>query len=143
MTPDQIFQYSNTLAMLTWLLLIFAPKWKWTSKIVIGISVTLFALIYVLFVFKSIQPSDLQSFSTLEGVMQLFSQKEAVLVGWVHYLAFDLVAGLFIVKNAVKNNINHLLIVPCLLFTFMLGPTGLLIYLLIRLIKTKRYFVDL
>lgn len=142
MSPDQIFQACNSIAMLNWILLIVLPNWKWTSRITVGVTVTLFALIYVFFVFQSISFGELQSFGSLEGVLQLFSKKEAVLVGWVHYLAFDLMVGRFIVNDAAKNQINRFLIIPCLLFTFMLGPTGLLLYLLLRFALRKKYFVD-
>jgi hypothetical protein len=62
--------------------------------------------------------------------------------GWVHYLAFDLMTGLFIKRNALKHGISHWLLIPCLFLTFMFGPIGLLLYFLIRLIITKQYFAD-
>ncbi|HYJ37307.1 MAG TPA: abscisic acid-deficient protein Aba4 family protein, partial [Chitinophagaceae bacterium] len=78
----------------------------------------------------------------LPGVMELFTQPGIVVAGWVHYLAFDLMIGIFIRRNAIKHRINHWLIVPSLLFTFMLGPIGLLLYLIIRTITTKQYFAE-
>jgi hypothetical protein len=74
--------------------------------------------------------------------MELFKNRTLVTAGWVHYLAFDLLTGIFIRKNAQKHGINHWLIVPCLLFTFMLGPIGLLLYLLLRWVITKNYFAN-
>jgi hypothetical protein len=142
MSPDQIFQFSNNLAMIGWIMLLALPRWKWTTKIVLGIMVTILSILYVVFVFQALNPEDMKSFGTLEGIMELFTNKTAVLVGWIHYLAFDLMVGIFIVTNAQKNKITHWLVIPCLLLTFMLGPTGLVIYLIIRLIYTKKYFVD-
>ena len=142
MTPSQIFQLCNTFVLPAWLLLIIAPKWKWTGRIVVGIVVAVLAMIYIYFIVKSIGADDLGSFGSLEGVMALFTQPQAVLAGWIHYLAFDLMVGWFITKDAIKNNINRFLIIPCLLFTFMLGPSGLLLYLLLRLVITKQYFQD-
>ncbi len=47
MTPDKLFQICNTVAPLGWLLLIFAPNWKWTKTIVIsGIFSLLLGLVY-------------------------------------------------------------------------------------------------
>ena len=85
-------------------------------------------------------PEDFEKFGSLNGVMELFTDKTAVTAGWVHYLAFDLLTGIWIKKNAQKYNIHHLILIPCLLLTFMLGPIGLLLYLLVRSIKTKQYF---
>lgn len=140
MTNDQIFKLVSSIAMLAWLLLIIAPKWEGTGKTLMGLVITLFCIIYIYLISQSIKAEDFKSFSSLPGVMQLFTQEGAVLAGWVHYLAFDLMAGLFIVNDSQKNNLSHWLIIPCLLFTFMLGPVGLFLYLLIRLVKTKKYF---
>lgn len=142
MTPDQLFQLANGLALLNWLLLIILPKWKWTGRITVSIVVTILSALYVYLVFGALQFNDLSSFGTLEGVTQLFTEGKAVLAGWLHYLAFDLMTGWFIVTNAIRHEINHWLIIPCLLFTFMLGPTGLLLYLIIRTVAKKQYFLD-
>jgi len=140
MTTEQIFSICNTMVLPGWLLLIFFPAWKFTQHIITGIIITLLAITYAYFVFSNIKPSDLQSFSTLKGVMSLFTNETGVLAGWIHYLAFDLMTGLFIANNAMKHNVNRLLVVPCLLFCFMLGPVGLLLYFIIRAIKTRNYF---
>ena len=74
--------------------------------------------------------------------MSLFTNPALVTAGWVHYLAFDLMTGIWIKRNSLKYGIPHLLVIPCLLLTFMLGPVGLLLYLLIRSLKTKHYFAE-
>ena len=91
---------------------------------------------------RSFNTDAFESFISLDGVMQLFRNESAVLAGWIHYLAFDLMEGVFIVLNSLKNNIPHLLVIPCLLLTFMLGPIGLLLYLFIRILSTRRYFIS-
>jgi len=141
MTPDSIFSICSTIAMVGWLILvIISPFWLDTDKLLIGIVITLFAIVYAWCISQSFSSGDFEKFSTLDGVMSLFTNKMAVTAGWVHYLAFDLLTGIWIKKNAQNYNISHCLIIPCLLFTFMLGPVGLLLYLIIRLIKTKQYF---
>jgi hypothetical protein len=141
MTLDLAFKLSNNLAMIGWILLLALPRWKWTVKLVTGIVVTILAVLYVVFVVQALSPEEMKSFGTLEGIMELFTDKGAVLAGWIHYLAFDLMVGVFIVTNAIRNKISHWLVIPCLLLTFMLGPTGLLIYLVIRMVKTRSYFL--
>ena len=141
MSNPQTFQMCNSLALFAWLLLLIAPKWKWTGRTVLGIIITLFCLIYIYLLSGSLNAEDFRNFNSLAGVMQLFTKEGVVLAGWVHYLAFDLMVGMFILHNSVKNKIRHWLIIPCLLLCFMLGPAGLLLYLVIRLLKTKNYFV--
>ncbi|HJS56249.1 MAG TPA: ABA4-like family protein [Chitinophagaceae bacterium] len=142
MSPDSVFQTCNAIAMAGWLiLLIISPFWSSFDKFLIGVVITLFAIVYAWLIFQVFRPEDLQKFGSLDGVMELFTNKTAVTAGWVHYLAFDLLTGTWIKMNARKYGIHHLILIPCLLLTFMLGPIGLLLYLLIRLIKLKQYFV--
>ena len=142
MAPDTLFSLANGLALLAWIILLIFPFRAFTNKAIIGVVVTLLCAVYAVLVFQTITPGDFQNFSTLAGVTSMFSKPEAVLVGWIHYLAFDLMTGLFIANNAAKHGIKHAVIVPCLLFTFMLGPVGLLLYLLIRWAVMKHYFAD-
>jgi ABC-type antimicrobial peptide transport system permease subunit len=51
-------------------------------------------------------------------------------------------AGLFIASNAAKHGIKHAFIIPCLILTFMLGPVGLLLYLIIRWAITKNWWAE-
>jgi len=142
MTPDSIFQIASTIVLPAWLLLMFAPYWKWTSRIVVGVVVTILSLTYAFFTLPMFSAEMFNSFGTLAGVMELFTEPTSVLVGWIHYLAFDLMVGWFIVIDARREGINRWFLIPCLLFTFMLGPVGLLLYLLLRLVIAKKYFFD-
>jgi hypothetical protein len=143
MSPDSIFQLCSTIALVAWLILLIAsPFLPSVDKFLIGVVIILFAIVYAWLIFQSFTFSDIEKFNTLDGVMQLFTNKTAVAAGWVHYLAFDLMTGIWIKKNAQKHGISHWVLIPCLFFTFMLGPVGLLLYLIIRLFYTKQYFAD-
>ncbi|MEP6712543.1 MAG: ABA4-like family protein [Ferruginibacter sp.] len=143
MTPDSVFQICSTIAIIGWLILIIAsPFWADTNKLIIGVVVTLFAIVYSWLISKGFRAGDFEKFGSLDGVMQLFTNKTTVTAGWIHYLAFDLMTGTWITKNAKQHGINHWIIIPCLLFTFMLGPIGLLLYFLIRCVITRKYFAD-
>lgn len=71
------------------------------------------------------------NFATLDGVAALFSQRGALLAGWVHYLAFDLFIGSWEVEDAGRRGLAHWLVLPCLFLTLMAGPVGLLLYLVL------------
>jgi hypothetical protein len=75
-------------------------------------------------------------FGSLADVATLFSKQELLLAGWVHYLCFDLFIGAWEVRDSQRHGTPHLLVIPCLLMTFMLGPIGLLFYFAIRSVKT-------
>jgi hypothetical protein len=77
-------------------------------------------------------PGSEGGFSSLSGVSTLFDNPWGLLAGWTHYLAFDLFIGGWEVRDAQRRGIPHLLVVPALVLTFFLGPSGLLLYLAIR-----------
>ncbi|WP_428668546.1 ABA4-like family protein [Runella sp.] len=137
---ETAFQIVNTLVLPQWLLMIFAPRWHVTQWLVRSYLIpVLLACFYVYFIFSG-GPLDFNDFGSLAGVKRLFSNggDGAVLAGWIHYLAFDLVAGSFVLKDAEENNIRHGWIVLPLFFCFMLGPIGLLLYWLVRTVKTRK-----
>jgi len=81
-------------------------------------------------------------FSSLAEVARLFENPSLLLAGWVHYLAFDLFIGAWEVRDARRLGIPHLLVVPCLVLTFMLGPVGLLLYLGLRVGLRRRWMMQ-
>ncbi|MFN8347219.1 MAG: ABA4-like family protein [Spirosomataceae bacterium] len=137
---ETAFQIANALVLPQWLLMIFAPQWKVTQWLVRSYLIpVVLAFLYAYFIFSS-GPLDFSDFGSLEGVKNLFAKggDSAVLAGWIHYLAFDLVAGSFVLQNAQANKIAHGWIVLPLFFCFMLGPIGLLLYWIIRTVKTRQ-----
>ena len=142
MTADTIFQICNILALIGWILLVLLPNWWAIDKFIIGVVITMFAIVYSGLVFGAFNAHQFQNFNSLDGVMQLFRNRSILTAGWIHYLAFDLLAGVFIRKNAIQHGISHWLVLIPLIITFLLGPLGLLLYLLIRFIVTREYFAE-
>lgn len=142
MSPEQIFAICNSLALISWIILIFFTFWKNRSEYLIAIVIILFSIVYSWLIFSTISIEGFKKFNTLNGISQLFSDKSLLLAGWIHYLAFDLLTGIYIVNNAKKNSIPYWAIVLPLIFTFLLGPFGFLLYFLLRFFKTKRYIQE-
>ena len=137
MTPDQVFQIANLLVLPQWLLMAVAPRWRVTRWLVRSLSIpVLLAVLYALYLFGG-GPVDFGAFGSLEGIKGLFRNggDGVMLAGWIHYLAFDLVAGSVVLRDAQEREIPHWLIVVPLLFCFMLGPVGLLLYWIIRTVR--------
>jgi len=131
-TPEALFSASNTLALAGWLLLIFAPRWRWTDRLVLsGLLPLLLATTYVVLVAAHFRPGG-GGFGSLAQVSRLFENPHMLLAGWVHYLAFDLFVGAWEVRDARRRAVRHPLLVPCLVLTFLLGPAGLLLYFVVR-----------
>jgi hypothetical protein len=71
-------------------------------------------------------------FGTLGEVMQLFDNGWVTLGGWVHYLAFDLFVGAWIVEEGQREGLAWWRVVPALPLTFLFGPAGLLLFVILR-----------
>jgi uncharacterized membrane protein len=143
MDAATLFKIVNSIALLAWIPMLVAPKWKWTKwwvtqKPVIGLLALAYLSLFIYLIVNMPADGPAMDFSSLAGVKALFQSDQAVLVGWIHYLAFDLMAGCYIFEQAQKRKIPHLLVVPALIFTFMLGPVGWLIYLLIKQFYPQR-----
>ncbi|MGL1539768.1 abscisic acid-deficient protein Aba4 family protein, partial [Vibrio parahaemolyticus] len=50
--------------------------------------------------------------STLANVKALFQNDSAVAAGWLHYLAFDLFVGAYVVRRSIARGISRLLYTP-------------------------------
>lgn len=131
MTAEQLFSILNPIALTAWLLLVFLPRFRWTRTIVPVVIPCVLAAIYVVLVATTLPKSE-GGFSSLSAVRALFDNPWMLLAGWAHYLAFDLFIGGWEARDAHRRGIPHLLIVPALILTFLLGPAGLLLYLAIR-----------
>lgn len=145
MTPETAFQYANLLVLPQWIMMIVAPRWRVTQMLIqwLPIPMTL-GVMYIYWLFNvpasaSGKGVDFGAFSTLAGVQSLFTgAKEAVLAGWIHYLAFDLVAGSYVLRDGQARAIHHGWLISCLVMCFVLGPIGLLQYGVVRLFLGNR-----
>ncbi len=139
MTPTTVFSIANLLVLPMWILMIFLPKWKVTQFLMdYKLIPLLLSLIYAVYIIQSLMTGGMMDFGTLESVMALFKEETAVLAGWVHYLAFDLLVGMWIVGQNRKVGVHRALLALCLLGTFMFGPLGFLLFMLLKALKTNR-----
>jgi hypothetical protein len=135
LTSDFLFALANPVALLGWALLVLAPRWRVTRWLVLsGAWPLLLAVAYALLIgshYLGPHATD-GGFNSLAEVAALFRNPWALLAGWVHYLCFDLSVGIWESLDARRRGVPHLLLVPCLLLTFLFGPVGLLLYAVVR-----------
>ena len=131
---DTIFSACSALAMLGWAGLILLPGQRLVVEVLARVAIPLVIATIYLFLMASnyaAAPAD-AGYGTLDAVASLFTVRGLLLAGWIHYLAFDLFVGSWEVSDARANGIHHLLVVPCLLATFMFGPIGLALYFVVK-----------
>src|ERR1044071_9800820 len=141
MSPETIFSACGTLVLPGWLLLIFLPRWKWSARLIAAVIIpALIGVVYVYLIVTHFGQSE-GGFGSLADVGRLFQNPHALLAGWIHYLAFDLFVGAWEVRDAQRVGVHHLLVVPCLILTFLFGPVGLLLYFALRAALKRRLTV--
>jgi hypothetical protein len=128
---DQLFSICNLAVLPGWILLVVAPRWRWTQRIAAAVLPLALAALYLTLVILYFRKSG-GGFGSLAQVSKLFENPYLLLAGWIHYLAFDLFTGSWQVRDSERLRIAHAYVVPCLLLTFLFGPVGLLTWFLIR-----------
>ena len=132
-----IFRGVNLAALIAWALLILAPRWPALLSallyLVVGGLCALYSVLLIS-VLTGVLPAGNggADFTTIEGIRSIFSSDVGVVIGWTHYLAFDLFVGLWIARDADAKFFARWLQAPVLLATFMAGPLGLVIWLVVR-----------
>jgi hypothetical protein len=131
---DTIFSLSSLTAIPFWLLMILAPRWTWTRKIIASPFVILPAtILYIVLVF----PSIASSFPTLanpklETIQTLLGSSMGATITWVHFLAFDLFVGRWAYLDSLERQIHPLVMAPILFSILMFGPLGFALYMGVR-----------
>ncbi len=136
---ELVFSLAGVLAMGGWLVLLLSPLMPiWSDRIAgLFIPVLLSGGYLILLVFYP--SNDAGGFGSFAEVTALFSNQNALLAGWVHFLAFDLLIGAWVCRIARRERIRFWIVVPCLPLTFMFGPAGYLLFSAVRFIaKTEK-----
>ena len=144
--PTTAFSIGGNLAMLGWFGLLVSLFWaparpsiQVATRLVIP---ALLALAYGLLIYAGFGEAEGGGFGSIGEVRALFASDSALAAGWLHYLAFDLFVGSWIVADGLRRRIPALLILPCLPLTFLLGPLGLLLFLALRLAFQRRQLAE-
>ena len=138
---DEQLWSANYVVLPAWLLLVLFPRQRFTHQVATataGLMALLYVLIFLGFTRDGRPNISMSDMGTLEGVHKLLSDKRNVLVAWVHYLSFDILVGKWIVDNNKSYGLSQFLIAPCLVLCLLLGPSGLLLYLLLRTVLSSK-----
>jgi hypothetical protein len=138
MSMPALFSSCNLFAMAGWALLVLAPRWRWTERLVLSGAWSLALSAVYLALVAAYMPGAAGGFGSLAEVKALFAHDGLLLAGWVHYLAFDLLVGALVVRRAREEGLPHLAVVPILVFTFLLGPVGLLLFAAALSVRARR-----
>lgn len=139
---DLLFAGTNAVALAGWLALAALPRREPVFNAVLWAGTALLSAVYtVLFVGlmsgtfdpgrNPAGPAYAFEYS-VEGLRNAFAARGVIVLGWTHYLAFDLFVGLWVARDADSRKVGRLAQSPFLFATLMVGPIGLLAWLLSR-----------
>lgn len=140
---DALFTLTNVVAFGAWAALAFLPRRPAVLSLILFAGVAMLCLAYAgMFVaifgglvdagrLPGAPPPDLSNY-TVEGIRALFMSDGGIVLGWTHYLAFDLFVGLWIARDGDSKGFSRWVQLPFLFLTLMAGPIGLLSWLFFR-----------
>lgn len=132
-----LFELSFALAAPVWLLMIFAPGWRGTERLAASpLTVLPILAVYVALalpvlpeLWAAVSSPDIDAFRRLTA---LANGAGAV---WAQIIAWDLLLGQWMYREARRRGISPWLMGPLLVLTILLSPFGLLLFLILRTAK--------
>lgn len=127
-----LFWFSSIWIIPLWSLMWFLPKHDITSRVMNDIRICILPLLipYAILVI----PNILDIFITLGSemptpglVIEFFQDDDVILIGWLHFLAFDILAGRYIWKRMIHLDRPIYLSTPILILSMMVAPLGFLL----------------
>lgn len=119
---------------------LFALPWLGRRRAVLTArwAIVPLCLLYLLFLLTHLKAIPTDAGYTLAAVGRFFDKPVLLLVGWIHYLVLDLLAGTWQAEHSERAAIPHALLLPCLFATMMIGPLGVLLYLGVAAFRRKK-----
>lgn len=149
MSWNGLFGFTNIVTVIAWAMVLLGPRGPKTMALVLYLGVGLLCLCYAAIIvglhlhwldanrLPGTPPANFLDYN-IAGLRNLFMSDGGVVLGWTHYLAFDLFVGQWVAKDADHKGFSRVVQVPILLLVFLVGPAGFLLWLLIRERRARR-----
>ncbi len=133
---DILFWISSLYILPFWLMMWFAPNHERTEALMRSEWVYLapLAVVYAIAVLPNIVDIFIllgSEMPTPNIVVGMFEEREVILVGWLHFLAFDLFVGRWTWQRLVATGKPLYVSTPVLILSMMVAPLGALIGMLV------------
>ena len=142
-TIDILYNWVNIGVLPFWLILIFFPR-SYLSRYFVTSVFPIFILggTYIFVLYKSYLNSfdfvgNFNLYIGIDEISDLFTDKNFLIMFWIHFISINLFVGGWIVKDSQKFMINKFLLSVPLIITYLIGPLGLFVYWLIRIFYAK------
>jgi len=143
-TIETIYLWLNFGIIPFWVILVFFPQTNFCRYFVVSV-IPYFVLapiyIYLFYIFY-ISGFDLSEIFKLylgiDELIDLFSSSSFLILFWIHFLAINLFCGAWMVRDSQKFMMPKIIVFVPLVFTYFIGPLGILIYWIVRIFFAKK-----
>lgn len=134
MPYETLFYFCSFVIGPFWFLMIALPHWSVTKRIIGSPLIVLpTALVYVALTAPVALPVMLMLTNpSFSAVGQLLATPEGLVAAWAHFVTSDLFVGRWAYLESRAQNFSAWLMAPVLFMILMLGPLGLVLYLVLR-----------
>jgi Domain of unknown function (DUF4281) len=131
---NTVFQLSSLLVVPFWALMVFAPRWRWTRRIIGSPWIIVgAALLYATLVIPQLlELAPILANPSLDRIAPLLGTPAGATISWVHFLAFDLFTARWAYLESRSLNMNAALTSVTLVVILMFGPLGWLTFMAAR-----------
>jgi len=141
MNFETLFAVTNLLVAPFWILMILAPTWAMTKKVIeIRWILLPIALTYALPILPRLA-TDLPKLANphYATINALLATPAGTALAWAHILTADLFVGRWIYLDSRSRNINPFLMAPIMLLSLLAGPLGFTLYLALTIILRRSH----
>ena len=141
---EMIYLWINIGVLPFWSILLFFPQSNLCKIFVASVfplvlfSITFTYAAYLVYLDAYDFLLNFKLYLGLEYLLELFSNKNFLILFWVHFLSINLFCGCWIVKDSQKYNVSKALLFLPLITTYFIGPIGLTIYWILKIFYAKK-----
>lgn len=140
MSASLLFDLAFWVTVPFWALMIFAPTWRWTERIIGSPLIMLPTLVVYTVLAVPLLPELWTAVSSpsLDGFQAFVTDGGAAAAVWAQIIAWDLFIGRWLYFEGRRLGIHPLVMGPLLVFTILLSPFAVLLFLGVRALTTSR-----
>ena len=141
---EMIYLWLNFGVLPFWFMLLFFPQTKICRIFVTSVFPILVLATIDLYLIFQISKNGLNFFEGfnlylgIDELLNLFSDKNYIIIFWIHFLTINLFCGSWIVKDYQKINMPKALAFIPIVLTYFIGPLGISVYWLFRIFFSKK-----
>jgi len=143
-STEMIYLWLNFGVLPFWFMLLFFPQTKICRIFVTSVFPILVLATIDLYLIFQISKNGLNFFEGfylylgIDELLNLFSDKNYIIIFWIHFLTLNLFCGSWIVKDYQKINMPKALAFIPIVLTYFIGPLGISVYWLFRIFFSKK-----